>query len=225
MKNLFILSLIFIFQINITNAQPKVVVFNSPTEEAEKNQMSEKNMIKFSVLEALAGDFSFSYERVLHEKLSAEVSLGVTISDYITSLYNNEIDVFDNSFEAALGNSFALGLRYYPISAPEYFYVAPEFKYKKYNNFRTFDDFNKGEESRSLAIGRITFGYNYLLEHNIFLDFHGGFGIAKITQNKYDVIGNTVDPTTGFTAYNYGNVESSKLAPRIHLGLKIGIAF
>jgi len=224
MKKIFILALLFISQSNTGQAQPKVVVFNSPKEESEKNQMVEKNMVKFAILEAFAGDFSFSYERVLHKHFTAEASLGVTLSDYITSLYNTEIDVFDTSFEPTLGNSFSLGLRYYPISAPEYFYVAPEFKYKKYNNFRTLNSSNKGEESRSLSIARLTFGYNYLLEHNIFFDFYGGFGIAKIKHNKFTSI-ESYDPVTSTTSYEYGNIESSKLAPRIHIGMKVGIAF
>lgn len=216
------------FYITKLSAQdgPKVVVFNSP--KVERVQSDVQNVLKFSVLEAFSGDFSFYYERILGEKISAEVGLGITLSDYITSLYNSDINVFDNSYEALFGASFSLGFRYYPLFAPEEFYVSPEFKFKSYNNNRTYDDglgnINVGKEKRTVSVGRITFGYHFLVENNIFIDFYGGFGIGKIYQNEYKYISQT-DPITGVSTGSYDYIEGSRLAPRIHLGLKVGIAF
>lgn len=220
-----------------TSAQdgPKVVVFNSPQQERVQQDDS-KNILKFSVLEAFSGDFSFYYERVLTENISAEIGVGITLSDYITSLYNNDINVFDNSYEALFGQSLSLGLRYYPLFASEEFYVSPEFKFKVYNNNRTYETSSlsptgitinssiTGKEKRAISVGRITFGYHYLVEHNIFLDFYGGFGIAKISETNFNYV-SEINPVTGENIGAYDYIEGSRLAPRIHLGLKVGIAF
>ena len=223
-------SILFVLAfINITfiKAQdgPKVVVFNSPAQERTPSDV--QNVLKFSVLEAFSGDFAFYYERILGEKISAEVGLGITLSDYITSLYNSDINVFDNSYEALFGASFSAGFRYYPLFAPEEFYVAPEFKIKTYNNNRSYDNgfggLVTGKEKRTISVGRITFGYHYLVENNIFVDFYGGFGIGKIYQNEFKYISQT--DSTGAQVGGYDYVEGSRLAPRIHLGLKVGIAF
>jgi len=229
----FSLSILSVFG-SLAQDGPKVVVFNSPKQ--ERVQTDIKNVLKFSVLEAFSGDFSFYYERILSEKTSAEIGIGLTLSDYITSLYNSDINVFDNSYEALFGGSFSLGFRYYPLFASEEFYVSPEFKFKNYNNNRSYQTTTTtatgilisttetGKEKRSISVGRITFGYHYLVEHNIFLDFYGGFGIARVSQTNFQYVSD-IDPITGAVIGGYDFLSSSRLAPRIHIGLKIGIAF
>ena len=102
---------------------PKVVVFNSP-EETKREPVVYQNLFKISPLEAFSGDISFYYERIFNENLSGEFGLGLTTSDYL-SIFTD--DVTSTNRTSKIGNSFGLGLRYYPFRACEDFYFAPEF--------------------------------------------------------------------------------------------------
>lgn len=227
-KILLVLGLMFISNMAFNQEGPTVVVFNSPDAEEEDEYGEHKNFIKFNVMEAFAGDFSFYYERLLHKNFSAEVGIGVTLSDYFGSLISSDFDVFDQSYESLLGNSFALGLRYYPNGYFDDFYFSPDFKYKKYNN--RFVDFSNGianeigKESRAFSVGRISFGYNYFVDDKIFIDLSGGFGIGQLKIVDYTAF-NDYDPITGNYTTTYEKTELKRLVPRIHVGFKIGIAF
>ena len=203
---------------------PKVVVFNSTTSESnEPGYWSKDNLVKFSIFEAFSGDFSFYYERLLTENFSAEIGMGPTLENYFSSILNSNTNTNDDTYSAKMGYSFFLGGRYYPYRAADEFYVAPEFKYRMYHNDRYYQDLmgqdQTMEESSKMAMGRLTFGYVYFFDNNIFVDLSAGFGIGKITNTSltWDV------NDQGFNE----PVEdvSSTLAPRFHLGLKVGVAF
>lgn len=202
---------------------PTVVVFNS-SESKEPDYWTKYNLVKFNVLEAFAGDFSFYYERILHENFSVEAGLGVTLSDYFSILWNDSFDFSDDSYEPLLGFSFAVGGRYYPYHAADEFYFAPEFKYKYYHNNKYYTDLmgveQVAEESRKIATGRISFGYVYFFDDNIFIDYSAGFGIAKVSDV---ILEEEYDSVTG--QFNYVLDPSSRLVPRFHMGLKVGVAF
>jgi hypothetical protein len=217
MKSL-ILSILLVTSISsISQDGPKVVVFNS-TESKEPAQWSKYNLIKFNVFEALAGDFSFYYERILSKNFSAEIGLGPTLTNYFSLLWNDNFDFSNETVEPLMGFAFCLGGRYYPYRAGDEFYFAPEFKYKFYHNNERYTDLlgqeQVMEESWKMAMGRITFGYVYFFDENIFLDFSAGFGIGKVKQNNLQWEG--TEPILD---------ETSLLTPRLHLGLKVGIAF
>ena len=202
---------------------PKVVVFNS-TESKAPEYLSKYNLIKFNVFEAFSGDFSLYYERILNKNFSAEVGLGVTLYDYFSSLINSNFEIDNDVYEPLLGVSFSLGGRYYPFRAADEFYVGPEFKYKYYHNNYNYTDYlgqNASlEEFRTIVLPRLTFGYVYFFDDNIFIDYSAGFGIGKITTGSVESV---YDISTGAT--NYILDEQSRLVPRFHMGLKVGLAF
>lgn len=202
---------------------PKVVVFNS-SESKEPEYWSKDNLLKFSVFEAFSGDFAFYYERLLTDNFSVEGGLGVAMSDYFSLIWNDNFDFSDETYSPLLGMSFGLGGRYYPYRAADEFYVAPEFKFRYYHNDRIYFDSLGSEasleESRKIAIGRLTFGYVYFFDNNIFVDFSAGFGIAKVSDMTLE---QTYNGTTGL--FEYSLDPSSRLAPRFQLGVKIGLAF
>lgn len=203
---------------------PKVVVFNSSSDN-KPAYLEKHNLIKFNVIEAFAGDFAFYYERIMADKLSLEAGLGVTLSDYFSTFYNSDFtfDFADDSVEPLLGFSFALGGRYYPFRAADEFYFAPEFKFKNYKNNRYYTDNNNVEqvvlESTRWVVPRISFGYVYFFDDNIFVDYFAGFGIGSVTSNQLEQSYNGV---TGLWEYE---IESKRrLVPRFHIGVKIGVA-
>jgi hypothetical protein len=217
MKSL-LLSVLLLTAIS-TSAQegPKVVVFNS-TESKEPAQWSKYNLVKFNVFEAFAGDFSFYYERILNKNFSAEIGMGPTLTNYFSLLWNDNFDFSNETVEPLMGFAFCLGARYYPYRAGDEFYVAPEFKYKYYHNNERYTDLlgeeQVMEESWKMAMGRLTFGYVYFFDENIFIDFSAGFGIGKVTQNNLDWEGTEAILD-----------ETSLLTPRFHTGVKVGVAF
>ena len=224
-KSLFLLLVLLITLSAFTQDEPKVVVFNSSKSTREATDF--KNLIKFGMLEPFSGSFSLYYERVLTDKFSAEIGLGLTIKDYLSIAFNDIGNLFsETSDEARLGPSFALGLRYYPSYIPEDFYVAAEFRYKRYLNDRSYND-GVGDlimtETNSSAIGRITFGYQFKVLENVFWDFYGGFGIGKVKQSTLD-IENVYDPATGEYYNVYSTEKYEGLKPKLHIGIKLGIA-
>lgn len=220
---LIILSGLLAFSVS-TFAQdgPTVVVFNS-SESKEPEYWSKYNLVKFNVLEAFAGDFSFYYERILNDHFSAEIGMGPTLTNYFDMLWTSSNDFTNDDVEPLMGFAFALGGRYYPAHAGDEFYFAPEFKYKYYHNNERYLDLVGNEqfveENWKVAMARISFGYVYFFDDNIFIDYSAGFGIGKVTRNDLSWRVNDL----GFQeAYLQ---ETNRLGARFHMGLKIGVAF
>ncbi|MFT5819494.1 MAG: hypothetical protein ACI8ZM_000718 [Crocinitomix sp.] len=228
MKKYLIVVLISLYGLNLySQDEPKVVVFNSSKSERKSSDVV--NILKFGMLEPFSGSFSVYFERVLTDKISVEAGLGLTINDYLNVALNDIDDLIGNSNgnEAKLGQAFSLGVRYYPGFIPEDFYVAPEFRFKRYVSSQSYieDAVEKTfNESKVLSIGRVTFGYHYLVMDNIFWDFYGGFGIAQVNQKELS-IGTVYDPITDTNVTTYEPEVTTGLVPKLHIGIKLGIGF
>lgn len=202
---------------------PKVVVFNSGDNEDEKNEIYAKNLFKFGLLGPFAGDFSFYYERVISQGFSVEAGLGITIEDYIEGVLDS--DAWVGSSDNLFGPSALIGFRYYPISTPEEFYIAAEFKHKQYRS-EQFADFDDNTYIRSSIISkfRLTFGYQVFVYDNVFWDLFGGFGLGSESLVNYtEEFANPNDPNSNSTVI-VKNKERN-LKPYIHIGVKIGLTF
>lgn len=202
---------------------PKVVVFNSSTN--EQKSVDKFNLFKISVLEPFSGDISFYYERILNQNISAEIGLGFTTTDYVNIFLE---DAFDESYDdrtSLIGTSFAAGIRYYPYLAGDEFYIAPEFKYRYYHNTYEPTSFGSSpaqsyKEAKSMTNLRVTIGYVYMFDSRIFIDYYASVGIAFIKKSFYEA---TYDDNTGL--YGYELNESRTPRPRISLGIKFGLNF
>ena len=207
---------ISILMCNVAFSQePRVITFDSE-QEKNSNNNSEKNIIKISLFEIISGDFPLYYERVLSDKFSLEGSVGITFGDYIGGLFLDDFSSIDNSSNSNYGFSFSASLRFYPIEILEEFYIAPEFKYRKYNWEREYSDMsgisNLYAENRTYAMPRINLGYSFFYDNQLIFDYYVGIGMNNITENRYD--------------YETNNISESKLRrPRVHIGLKIGYVF
>ena len=210
---------------------PKVVVFNTSENAKDSEPSYYNNLIKLSILEAFSGDIAFYYERIIKPNMSAEVGLGLTVSDYLTIMLDNLEETANNLASdrtAKIGTSFALGFRYYPFKASEEFYFAPEFKFRYYHN--TFTPYNTTTllplysspllESKTSSNMRITVGYMYFIDKNIFVDMYGGLGLNNVKRKSYSSVYNQ---TTDAFDYQFSNDNSIK--PRLTLGLKFGFVF
>lgn len=219
------LSLCFSWSIQLVVSQegPKVVVFNQ--QEEEDKWTSPKNLVKLSLLEITSGDISLYYERGLAEKVSVEAGIGMTMDDYLGSaIFDDQFGEVSNDVQQLIGYSFGAGLRYYPYKASDEFYFAPEFKHRFYHTL--YNLYNGGitplsfEETKTVTNARISVGYVYWFDDNIFIDFYGGVGLNLYKLKEYEAV---YDETT----FEYIYVERTTRQPRpwLTLGVKFGFGF
>jgi hypothetical protein len=200
---------------------PKVVVFNQSSDE-DQTVMTAKNLFKLSLLEAFSGDISLYYERVLSENAAVELGIGATIDDYLGSIVYAD-DPYTTSIDGStslIGRSFALGFRYYPFKASDEFYFAPEFKYRFYHsqtNYGSVSAPNLLESSKNFTNFRISVGYVYYFDDNIFIDYYAGVGLANFHYRGYNSV---YDGNTGLT--NYVAFDQTRPRPWLSLGVKFG---
>lgn len=203
----------------IAQAQPRVVTFDSEQEESLPKE--ETNVIKFNLPELItSGDYSLYYEKALFNKLSAEIGLGLTFGDKWGD-FASDIFYYTSKEQDKIGLSFGAALRFYPSELFEDFYVAAEYKYRKYRWDRevvelTPDYFQikrKIDESRRHSIARLNFGYIFFLTDQLSLDSHLGLGVNLVQEVYYN-------KETSMIIKNKSNLK-----PRVNLGLKIGYLF
>lgn len=214
--------IIFSSFLSLSQEGPKVVVFNES--EQTEPEITAFNLIKISLLEAMSGDISLYYERVLSQNTSAEFGLGFTIDDYFGSIiFDDGNSSFYDTRTPLIGYSFGLGFRYYPFIAGDEFYFAPEIKYRFYHSeeiIGTGIDQQTLEESKTFFNGRITAGYNLYFDDKIFMDFYAGIGLAMFNYKEYEAVYN--DQTF---EYDYLLRETKIPRPWLTLGVKFGFGF
>jgi hypothetical protein len=210
-------------QLAFSQDGPKVVVFNQQNDEDQ--WASSTRLVKLSLLEIASGDISLYYEKVLAEKVSAEVGIGMTMDDYLGStIFDDQFGQVSNDVQQLIGYSFGAGLRYYPFRASDEFYFAPEFKHRFYH---TLYNLNNGgptplsfEETKTSTNARISVGYVYWFDDNIFVDFYGGVGLNMNKFKEYEAV---FDQTT--FEYTYVERITQRPMPWLTLGLKFGFGF
>lgn len=224
MKILLTLGFTLIF--GLTFAQPRVITFGDDEESDDTESGFENNNIKISLFELASGDFPIYYERALSEKFSAEVSAGVTFGDYFGSLFaKSEIAPSDYNVDAKYGFSLSAAVRFYPFAVFEDFYIAAEYKHRKYNWNRDIEVFTPSgsnaqkevAESRVYAMPRINLGYSFFYDYNLTFDYHIGVGMNTPTETIY-----RIQPGDNQGALTE---EKQNTRPRLHLGFKIGYVF
>ena len=215
-------ALIIAFQCFTSFSQdgPKVVVFNQSEQDEVTNTV--QNLFKISVLEPLSGDISLYYERVLGANISAEAGVGFTIDDYFGSiLFEDEFSTVYDDRTPLIGHSFALGFRYYPFIAADEIYFAPEFKYRYYHSEQVVSPgttaMQTNHEYKKMSNFRITVGYNYFFDDNVFIDFYGGVGLAMFKYGGYNSV---YDSQTDMYTYQFSEVKRPR--PWLTLGIKFG---
>lgn len=221
-KFTFLLLLIFMVISNPLLAQPRVVTFGDEAEKTEKKAYDEANIIKLNLWEFFSSDFSLYYERKLLNRFTFEVGAGVTYNDLFGHIFSpspHAPEAF--AVDKRMGNSFAVGIRFYTSRTFDGFYIAPEYKYRKYNwsDDAKFIDADANvpdlylDESRVHSIARLSFGYALFYANNIQFDFQAGIGLSSVTEKLYNP--------------NLGKIETLQLSyrPRVNLGFKLGYAF
>lgn len=213
--------------VNSTNANE----YFGSSARAKRPEKPVKTSIKLNPLLVISGDMPVYVEHKLAEKLSAEVSLGVTYDNFLTDIFELEHYTEQIKKQNEMGYSYSAGLRFYPSNSYETmegYYFAPEYRYRTYRSTATeylslpLDVPVKQE--RNISDFKLMFGYVDYIEDQIFIDTYVGVGFRK--KDYYNMIkegasvynGQTIDPV-------YATWDDHKKAPLLSLGFKFGFSF
>lgn len=210
--NYFLLLLATLSLYSRAQNEPRVITFKNEESIHQQEFKSTFNILKINIVEFIPGDFSLYYERGFGEMIGFEMGLGTTIYDYVSSFLNDH-DVYNSNIRFSYGLSYSFALRFYPIDLFEEFYIAPEYKFRKYNWERDYSNGTTANEMRKLSLPRINLGYAFFYDNNLLFDYFFGIGFANETRETYES--------------SAGQVVKADMnpRPRFHMGIKIGYAF
>jgi hypothetical protein len=195
----------------------------------EKPATGPKTSIKLNPLLILSGDMPVYLEHKIAEKITFEVSAGMTYDNFLT-VFDPEHYPEDITSRNEMGYSFAGGLRYYPSDAyttMEGYYFAPEFRRRVYKSTVTQVQgikINPVHQQRTVTDMKLIFGFVHYFEDHIFLDSYIGIGmrnkdyenLVRSGANLYN--GQTFEQT-------YDTWDDSIAKPILALGCKVGFTF
>jgi hypothetical protein len=196
---------------------------------AKKPAYTPKTSVKLNPLLILSGDMPLYIEQKIADKITFEVSAGLTYDNFTTAFdldHYSEGDTRQNE----MGYSYAGGLRYYPsdsYNTMEGYYFAPEFRHRVYNSTFTQvqgTNIDPVKHQRTITDMKLIFGYTNYFEDHIFFDAYMGVGMRDknyknlVRSEAYVYNGQNFDQN--FSIYN-DNVAK----PLFALGFKLGFSF
>lgn len=204
------------------------------------------NVIKPRLLGPLYGYYGLAYERVITEKISLGLTLGIWNRD-LTNIYDQfaEEDIEDFSVRLS-GINFIPEFRYYlsKKGAPRGFYIGAYIPYQTYkfsgSGKFSFDNPPPGEPKGrvdadikfSIIGGGFMLGSQWLIKDRISIEPFFGIGVAKysidgliVTIESEELHGGQKYKETQDLTDDIPSTFLNRIFPTIRLGLNIGIAF
>jgi hypothetical protein len=196
----------------------------------KKKSSNPQNIVKIAPLEALDGTFPIFFERVLSNKFSVEVGLGVTTTTESFSIIRAELTgstEYENFYKGNTGSFFRIGAKYYASKsddAPEGPYVGLEFQVKKFkfdaykldaSGYAIYSAPYQATTVTNTDLIRIVFGYQSLTRSDFAWDYYIGLAWRKHTFNGMYRDDNS-KPIIG---------EIASYKPVFVIGAKIGLGF
>lgn len=187
-----------------------------------------KNVFKLNPLLFLTGEIPLYYERALGPQLSVEAAIGITLRNYISLSFNEEVDDFGGGIEILTKPSYHLAIRYFFEKNIELegLYLSPEFSHRNYSKYIS----EKGDDGRFTDTKhlderiyndiKLLLGYQVLMHsNNMVIDMYTGLG-ARVRDQQIVYEHNTLG-----NGWNYRVEENSDVVPALYLGFKVGIGF
>lgn len=197
-----------------------------PTQERMPRRMVDLNQVfKFDPIRMGIGEINFAYERVVGEQTSIEVELGPTVSNLGRNRFvsgNNPGGTILNKYsEMGVFGSFAF--KFYPLDgrpALNQLYVAPKFKFRRYNETIESPTLGAIGGHSNQAIFTFNFGYQQWLAQRFAFDYYVGFGLGSYRGTSYSTVAeyNGTDWTEVWLAEKE---RSTRFVATI--GIKVGI--
>lgn len=206
-------------------------VYVVKSSESKKSRSSKRsiavehmNVLKFDLLNQLRGEVRFSYERVLDDNLSLEITAGPNVS----GLYN---DRFFNGSEQELskvGVSAEVGVRYYPnedYSALNRLYISPTIGIKHFNSEFVSNQFGQSFDGYNQRIYyTFNLGYQSWLSKKVSIDYFVGLGLAMKNEARA-YVNQQYDPSTDTFTANWVEQKFRSTGVQVNAGVKIGVGW
>lgn len=193
--------------------------------------------VKFCPTQIVAGEINFSYEQRIARKISLELEIGPTISQFGLSLGNQRLwqnMIFNQDYKPVISNSqmatgfhVAFAPKFFPLSRYDYllqgFYISPQFKYRMYNYvLKDYTDQLGDDRGRvTQSFFRFNMGFNiWPKQSNFCIDVFWGLGM-----NMYKVAGKAILYTVdgnGNETYSWKSYNSSGARFNFLVGVKFG---
>jgi hypothetical protein len=185
-----------------------------------------RNTFKIDPLQVINGDIPLLFEKYITKHISVELGLGVTRRNFLSPVFEYDLDNLSRSVKIRTQPSFKIGFRYYFDNNEELdgFYVSPEYNYRvNRKDFLVLDSIGNTTGSEfidkrtytdlKLVIGRQVLSYS----SNFLVDYYLGFGFRSKKLNEvHQLIGNSED-------YFYEVKNENKIA--FFIGIKLGFGF
>jgi hypothetical protein len=187
--------------------------------------------LKINPLLVISGDMPVYLEHRIGERLTAEISLGVTYNNVLTDWVDSEYYPEQLAKQNEMGYSYSAAVRYYPsrsYETMEGYYFTPEYRHRVYNATATslMDSPISVNQSRNVSEGRLLFGYTDFFEDHIFIDVFAGIGMrTNQYRNMISDEGSIFNSQTMEVAQKYSTYNPSRTSPVFALGFKVGFAF
>jgi hypothetical protein len=213
---LYIILLIGVY--TASYAQNRQVIQMELEEEGSVKKKHSRMAMKINPLLFFRGDIPVYLESTLTDKISFEVGVGITLTDYIFELSRSNYEELD--LDSRTGYSYRLGFRYYASDysfEPVGVYFALEHRHQTYNStlVECGDIKNISKDlSRKNNDFRLTIGYMNVFEENVFFEPYAGFGLRNRSYNEITC-----------TDTDYSIENENDMVPYLSLGFKVGIIF
>jgi hypothetical protein len=182
-----------------------------------------KNLSKIGIQEIFNGDLSFYQERVLTNKIAAEVGIGMVFRNFIKNFFE-ENDI-SNQDKTLIGPSCNLKLKYYPYIPGEAFYLSTDYKFRRYRTQYSMIAttggstivFNEFSQRNTLRFG---IGFIQCLDEHFFIDYYSNLGLTSLLDRNIVPV---FDPNTG--NYEYTKDRFANVVLHFSVGVKFGYRF
>jgi hypothetical protein len=207
------------------------------TEDADsfgKTDNSPKNILKISPLDAFDGTFPIYFERVLSNRLTFEVGVGITTSTEsfiaLRRITTSNNDFYDGFHKSQTGAFFKVGMRYYVSKrddAPEGIYFGIEHQVKVFK-FETYPFIEDGSGYYRSSTG--PFQEAKVSNWDLFR-FVIGYQSQRVSNFTWDPFVGIAYQKTSFEGWVKGENGSPVLSneseskPVFLIGFKMGILF
>lgn len=176
------------------------------------------NYLKIDPLLVLCGEVPVSYERRIGNKTSFEISLGITLVDYFSIIYN---DYYNDNAINRVGYTYSIGVRLYPSNytiGMEEIYLNPEIKIKKYVvDYEQMSGINIDPPFTENTIKtdiQLKIGYVDSWSGIVMADYYCGIGLRNKVVKSAEMVSNGSN-------YVLQQTISDDLYPCLTVGIKI----
>ncbi len=202
-------------------------------DETAKGYHDRKYVIKYAPLQIFFGEVPFSFEHAFNDKMSYEVTLGPSFSNF--GLSADRFGIKESKFIRAndvtkVGVVASAAFRFYPLAngnAPKGFFISPELKYRLFRlEYQDFDNgqFYMGTHTRNMNhfIVRFNVGYQFLMRNSFAMELFAGFGINS-RNGQFPANVNSYDPSTQGNITTLTEKKYSEVIAHFTFGFRVGL--